>query len=153
MDWVERWIPLAPDDIEVVVQHGTSRAPKGAIGHVLLAKSQLTDLMAAADAIVVQGGPGGIMDSRRLGQMPIAVPRRADLGEHVDNHQVAFCQQMAARQKVILAENEDDFRAALDAVLADPAAYRVDNDTEHVAAAIARFGDLVDQLVAEKRRK
>lgn len=151
MDWVERWLAGAPVDVRVIVQHGSSRCPSGAVGHVLLPKHELVALLAGADAVVVQGGPGGIMDTRGAGRMPIAVPRLARLGEVVDDHQVAFCRRMRDVGKVILAESEQELRAALDRLLSDPGAAHVRAETSDASASIQRFGELVDGLLASRR--
>jgi UDP-N-acetylglucosamine transferase subunit ALG13 len=135
----------------VIVQHGSARCPSGAVGHVLLPKHELVALLADADVVVVQGGPGGIMDSRAAGRLPIAVPRLARLGEVVDDHQVAFCRRMRDVGKVILAESELELRAALDRLLSDPAAAQVAAETGDTAASIQRFGELVDGLLAGRR--
>ncbi len=152
MDWVEQWTIGAPDDVSVVVQHGASRPPRGSIGHYMLPKQELVALMATADAVLVQGGPGGIMDARRAGRMPIAVPRLGRLGEAVDDHQVSFCRHMAAAGKLVIAENAREAFAALDCALADPDRAGVQDDIAHVATTVRRFGDAVDQLLGSRTK-
>ena len=44
--------------------------------------------------------------ARAAGLRPIVVPRRGDLGEHVDDHQLAFSRFLGGRDLVTLAEEE-----------------------------------------------
>jgi hypothetical protein len=74
------------------------------------------------------------------------VPRRSTLGEHVDDHQRAFADFMAARDLVTLADEEHELSAALDAVAREPRAYRIDR-ADGEAAGITRIGELIDGLV------
>jgi UDP-N-acetylglucosamine transferase subunit ALG13 len=148
LGWVERWASTAPEGCVVVVQHGFSRVPVGVEAHELLPPDRLRGLMAEADAVVVQGGPGGIIDSLTSGRRPIVVPRQSGLGEHVDDHQVAFARHMARLGYVTLAETEADLVGQLDAALTDPSSVLVTPYVPASTATASRIGEIVDQLVA-----
>lgn len=148
--WADDWSAAHPE-AEVVVQYGTSRPPSHATGHQLLSSAEFAAMLARADAVVCAGGPGGIMESRGAGVRPIVVARRSDLGEHVDDHQRAFAAFMAARDAVLLADDESTVVAALDAVVIDRDAHRIAPDGGG-ATGIARIGELIDGLVREGRR-
>jgi UDP-N-acetylglucosamine transferase subunit ALG13 len=100
--------------------------------------------------VVTQGGPGGIMDSRECGTVPIVVPRLARLDEVVDDHQVAFTRQLAGRGLVVAAESEAELHAALDRAVGDPASLAVGDHVSDVSQTVARFGAAVAQLLASK---
>jgi UDP-N-acetylglucosamine transferase subunit ALG13 len=142
--WIDRWTPPAP--VRAVVQYGTAVPPHAAGGVAFLAPDEFAALLDAADAVVCSGGPGAIMETRAVGLRPIVVPRRASLGEHVDDHQRAFADFMAGRDLVTLADDEPGLRRALDAVARDRLTYRIDL-AEHEAEGIARIGSLIDELV------
>ena len=144
IDWIDRWAARNPS-VPVVVQRGTSRAPATAHSVDLMAYDDMIGLMAGADAVVLQGGPAGIVDARGQGRLPIVVPRRPDLHEHVDGHQITFCRWMAGRGQITLAETEAALHARLDAVLADPAIGRTTADQDG-AAAVRAFSAAVDPL-------
>lgn len=148
--WVDAWAARNPQ-VEVLVQRGTSTAPEHARSTEMIGYDDLVATMAGASAVVAQGGPGGIMDARSVGLRPIVVPRRASLGEHVDDHQVRFTRWMADRDLVTLAESEDELAALLDRALADPQAFRVPPDAGAVDATIATFSQLVDPLLATRQ--
>jgi UDP-N-acetylglucosamine transferase subunit ALG13 len=107
----------------------------------------IVSLTQRSDVVITQGGPGGIMDSRYCGILPIVVPRLPALNEVVDDHQVLFCRQLAEADMIRLAGTEAELHAALDRALADPAALRIQAGSEHVAAAVERTGALIEDLV------
>lgn len=150
VEWVDTWCLRHPE-VEVVVQHGTARAPRRALAHALLGAGEYRALLARADAVVCAGGPGVIMEARGAGIRPIVVPRRADLGEHVDDHQRAFAAFMAGRDAVTLVEEAPGLMAALDQLVADRSAHRVEPE-DGGAAGIERIGSLIDGLVLGGRR-
>lgn len=150
MDWLERWNAGNPGAVRWIVQHGSSRPMSGAEGFAMKPRSELLELLRAADVVVTQGGPGGIMDSRECGTVPIVVPRLARLNEVVDDHQVAFVQQLARSGRLVAAESEAELHAALDRAVLDPASLRVGDHASDVSQTVARFATVVDQLLASK---
>ncbi len=149
VDWIDSWTAANPG-VDVVVQRGTARAPSTAWSIDLMPYDRMIDLMRAADAVVVQGGPAGILDARGQGRLPIVVPRRGDLGEHVDGHQVTFSRWMAERGQVALAETEPQLHALLDAALADPSTARIDDQRDN-SATLSAFAAAVDGLFEVRR--
>ncbi len=150
MDWLEHWNAERPGAVRWIVQHGSSRPLDGAENVGLLPRDGLLELLRGADLVLTQGGPGGIMDSRACGTVPIVVPRLARLDEVVDDHQVAFARQLARGGLVVVAESEPDLHAALDRAVSDPAALVVGESVSDVSQTVARFADLVGQLLVRK---
>ncbi|HEX8768899.1 MAG TPA: glycosyltransferase [Jatrophihabitans sp.] len=150
MDWLERWNTSRPGAVRWIVQYGSTRPLAGTEGFDMKPREELLKLLRAADVVVTQGGPGGIMDSRECGTVPIVVPRLARLDEVVDDHQVAFARQLAGRGLVVVAESEAELHAALDRAVGDPASLAVGANTSDVSRTVARFGAAVTQLLASK---
>lgn len=148
--WVERWIVDNPGRARVVVQYGTTRLPKGAEGFEMCPHDEVVEWHTKSHVVVTQGGPGGIMDSRNCGILPIAVPRRGDLGEMVDDHQVRFSRHAVRNGLIRLATTEEEFRTELEAALADPESLRVDVSRADIDAAVERTGMLIEDLVRRK---
>ena len=142
--WVDRWTP--PARVRIVVQYGTAVPPREADGRAFLDPREFAALLRDADAVVCSGGPGAIMESRAAGVRPIVVPRRASLGEHVDDHQRAFAEFMARRDLITLADDETALCRAVDAVAREPRTYRVGR-TLGAASGVERIGALIDELV------
>lgn len=148
MDWVENWVAADHSGAVVTVQRGSSRSPVGTRGSNLMSHEELLGHMRAADAVVLQGGPGGVIDSLRCGRRPIVVPRVARLGEHVDDHQVAFARHLGRRGSALLAESEPEFFAALNTVAADRTSLQVDPHPPTIPPeTLDRLVTLVDALL------
>jgi UDP-N-acetylglucosamine transferase subunit ALG13 len=154
--WVDGWLASPAGGrtagLTCLMQTGTSAPPSGvADWEPYFEFNALQAAMGQATAVVCHGGPGTILGARHLGAVPIVVPRRHRLGEHVDDHQVAFSRRLAAEGSVFLAEAEADLHALLGRVVAEPAAFRAPAERQHSTAAVRAFGRLVDDLVAGRR--
>jgi UDP-N-acetylglucosamine transferase subunit ALG13 len=114
--------------VRVVVQHGSAHAIDDVECSAFLAPERFRELLATASAVVCPGGPGGIMETRAAGLRPIVMPRRAELGEHVDNHQLAFSRFLARHDLITLAEEAADLTVALDRLVESPDAYAIPTD-------------------------
>lgn len=148
--WALDWAAEHPDD-ELLLQHGTTPLPAVPRGsHVetvaLLDGKRMATELAAADAVVISAGPGGVMDARAAGRLPVAVARRGDLGEHVDDHQLSFVRHLQARGLARCIEDEAGFRSALAEVVADPSVLCIEPDVRS-APGVGAVGRLVDELV------
>lgn len=145
VSWADSW---AADnrDVDVFVQYGHADPSGVADGAPLLPLDELMAMFERADAIVTHGGPATIMDARRRGLRPIAIPRRPELGEHVDDHQVRFVAHMADRGLVATAATEQEFHGLLDRVCAEPAFLTNVASGWSLEKAVERFGRLVAGL-------
>jgi UDP-N-acetylglucosamine transferase subunit ALG13 len=154
--WVDSWLAAGGGHrVRAVVQYGTAARPQHAEAHDFVPHEQLMELLETADVVVMQGGPMGIVESRRSGRVPIAIPRLHRLGEVVDDHQVDFCTLLAGRQELVMAQNEAEVVAAIEAALADLPAMRIEpaSSEEAVLASVQRFADAVAGLTPGVRRR
>jgi UDP-N-acetylglucosamine transferase subunit ALG13 len=147
VDWVDRWAGDRAAD--VLVQHGTSRAPLVAAGQPYLDWDKMQSEMAAADVVVSHGGPATISEARQAGHLPIVVPRDPVRDEHVDDHQQLFSRRLAASRLVTVVEDEIALRAALDAAAVGERGQPVDV-RDKILGTTRRLGTLVDGLVPER---
>jgi UDP-N-acetylglucosamine transferase subunit ALG13 len=151
--WVDGWLDGERGQaagLRCRMQTGTSAPPtgRGAEWEAYLPFEALQAAMRDAAAVVCHGGPGTILGARHVGAVPIVVPRRHRRGEHVDDHQLAFCRRLAGDGGVFLAETEAELHALLDRVATEPAAFRAPAEHRGTAAAVRAFERLVDDLVA-----
>jgi UDP-N-acetylglucosamine transferase subunit ALG13 len=130
------------------IQYGTSGSPTFADARAYLPFDILQDLMDQAAVVVSHGGPATIMECRRRGRIPIVMPRRADLGEHVDDHQLDFCRRLATTDDVIICESAFELAGHLDRGIREPRALLTPPISERAPEAVHRFAELVDSLVA-----
>ena len=59
---------------------------------------RMKGFMENADVVVTHGGPSSCIEAMAAGKVPVVVPRRGDLGEHVNDHQSDFVRIVAERQ-------------------------------------------------------
>lgn len=126
VDWMDDWLADQANPPQCLIQHGASRAPNNSGGISRMPREELLELYSQALIVVVQGGPGSILDARAVGHLPIAVPRRPDLNEVVDGHQIAFTRTMAHFGEAIAVESSHSFFRELNQAMADPNSMRTE---------------------------
>lgn len=146
--WTDRWAGDHAEQISLRVQYGTAAQPRHGDCSSFMPHPELMAALQAADLVVTQGGPMGIVEARRQGLLPIVVPRLKRFGEVVDDHQVDLCRQLAARGDIWIAETEAELHACLDRALADPGALRFEpvDALAAIAGSVANFAAAVDDL-------
>jgi UDP-N-acetylglucosamine transferase subunit ALG13 len=122
-----------PEGAEVLWQTGSTRfarLPPGARAE--LPADELEAAMRAADVVVTHAGVGSALSALEAGRRPLLVPRRADRGEHVDDHQEQVAAELEGRGLAIVREADDltadDLLAAADGAarpVASPAPFRL----------------------------
>jgi UDP-N-acetylglucosamine transferase subunit ALG13 len=91
---------LAEEDL--IVQYGPGAPPALAtVAKPFMPFDEMLSHFRSADTVITHAGVGSILCASREGHVPLVVPRRADLGEHVDDHQVELTRKLAARGNVI----------------------------------------------------
>jgi UDP-N-acetylglucosamine transferase subunit ALG13 len=58
--------------------------------------------------VITHAGVGSIICASREGHVPLVVPRRHDLGEHVDDHQAELTRALAERGSVVAVWDVDE---------------------------------------------
>jgi UDP-N-acetylglucosamine transferase subunit ALG13 len=91
---------LEVDDL--VVQHGTGSAPAGvARAEAFMPFDEIVGCLRRAEKVITHAGVGSILCATREGHTPLVVPRRHELGEHVDEHQAELTRALAAKGAVV----------------------------------------------------
>lgn len=85
---VDRLLETGKCDENTIWQLGVTdrQGLPGAVHQYMTAK-EFEQSAQDADVVVTHAGVGTVMDLLNMGKSPVVVPRRADLGEHVDDHQ------------------------------------------------------------------
>lgn len=113
---------LSAVDDRVVVQRGPSTVdPVGVEVVDFLPYDELLGLAASARVVVCHAGVGSIMLALGVGKRPVVVPRRAALGEAVDDHQVQIARALAPDGTVFPVEDVDRLADVVRARAAAPA--------------------------------
>ena len=125
VQWLEPW--TTENHAAVVFQHGSTRPMQDSDNHEMLSPKELLDHYTSADAIVLQGGAGGVMDARKVGRIPIVVPRVPVDHEVVDDHQIILCRKLADLGLVHVAESAEELARLLDGVREGTVPSRLDS--------------------------
>jgi UDP-N-acetylglucosamine transferase subunit ALG13 len=149
-DRVVNWIDdaaRAHPEAHFLVQYGSSRAPVYCEGEPNMTSDAMRDAIRNADVVVCHGGPATIAEARESGRLPIVIPRRSALGEHVDDHQVRFTAFLASLGRVHSPADQQEFDEMLAASLADPRRGGAADEGAEVERTVQLLGDLIDAMI------
>lgn len=108
--YMDNWAAMHNE--EVVVQTGFSTCvPRNCRWKKLFPYSQMVENVKKARIVITHGGPSSFIMPLQERKIPIVVPRKKEFNEHVNNHQVDFCEQVSKKYRniiVIKDENELD---------------------------------------------
>ncbi len=96
---------LAPQlGTPVIAQTGAGNLqPVNMEAHPSLQPDEFQDLMERCKLVVSHAGIGTVLNAQRIGRPIILMPRRANLGEHRSDHQMATCAQLENRSGIFVA--------------------------------------------------
>ncbi|MBR1443078.1 MAG: multidrug MFS transporter [Firmicutes bacterium] len=101
VEYIDKWAD--PHDEEVVIQTGFSTyEPKNCKWQKLFTYSEMISNVNKARIVITHGGPSSFIMPLQIGKVPIVIPRKYEFDEHVNNHQIDFCNQVAKRQSNII---------------------------------------------------
>lgn len=83
-----------------------------------LAPAEFNRRFAEASLIISHAGMGTIISALQAGKQIVVMPRRFDLGEHRNDHQVATVKQLGTRPGIFVARDETELEARIDQALA-----------------------------------
>ena len=120
---------LAQSGRRVLYQYGMA-SPKPAENLTAvqwLPFDEMTRRLRETPVVVAHSGVGILMSALRQGRRPVVVPRRAEFGEHVDDHQLQIARKLAERGLAVALLDETSPREMFGRIAAlDPAELRVD---------------------------
>jgi UDP-N-acetylglucosamine transferase subunit ALG13 len=110
---VDAW--AAEHEEEVVAQIGsTASVPSHCRWFRFAPPEEIDRLMGAARVVVTHAGAGSLLTAIQAGRAVVAVPRRAALGEVLDDHQVELCEALGEAGLLRAALDVEELPAALD---------------------------------------
>lgn len=86
----------------------------------MVAPPEFERLCRAARLIVAHAGTGSLLKAAACSTPILIMPRRAGLGEHRNDHQVATAEHLRSRPGVHVVTEEAELGPAIDALLAGP---------------------------------
>lgn len=115
---LDAWAAAHPD-VPVTAQTGVTQTRYAHLTcHSYLDQAGFAAHMAQASVIVAHAGMGTILSAAEAGKPLILMPRRADCGEHRNDHQRATAAEMAVLSNVTVIDKACDLAPALAAALA-----------------------------------
>lgn len=94
---------------EVIMQTGFSTyEPKYCTWSKLIPYQEMVKNVAEARIVITHGGPASFIMPLQIGKTPIVVPRQKRFDEHVNDHQLEFARNVAARMGTIIPVEDID---------------------------------------------
>lgn len=95
-------------DADITWQTGTTRFDhRGRPLQQWLPAPELKTAMRNADVVITHAGIGSALVALNVGKVPILLPRRSDLGEHIDDHQQQAADLLAERSLAVPVDPDD----------------------------------------------
>lgn len=103
----------------VFVQFGAAQAfaCPACTGLAFMEMGEFARRVSEAELLILHAGAGSVIHAVRAGKVPVVVPRRASLGEHVDDHQLEFARELEKTGKVLVAHDAATLAQATAAAL------------------------------------
>ncbi len=132
---------LAPGLSEpVFAQTGKGRyQPLNMEWRALIPPMEFDEIIGRTSLIVSHAGIGTVVMAQRYGKPVILFPRRAALGEHRNDHQVATVDALDGRPGMYIARTVPELGALLRRPLAPPPPVVASPDRDRLQAAITKF--------------
>lgn len=100
--------------VPVIAQTGDGEyAPKNMIARSRIPPAEFNELVKASDLLVGHAGTGTILTASKFHKPVVLLPRRASLGEHRNDHQLATAKAFEKRADVFVAMEEGDLGKAI----------------------------------------
>ncbi len=111
--YMDKW--ALDHDEEVIMQTGYTNAPKNCKSGKIFEQEEFLDLISRARIVITHGGPCCFTKVLKYGKIPIVVPRRHKLGEHVDDHQVDIAHEVEKRyDNIIVVDDINELGKVID---------------------------------------
>jgi UDP-N-acetylglucosamine transferase subunit ALG13 len=112
---IEKLIQKKKIDEKVIIQLGyTKYKVEGAQCYDFIPFDKMIKYIRDSSVMITHGGVGSIMDALSFGKVPIVVPRRKELNEHSDDHQMQITKEMEKRGLIIPVYNINDLENAIE---------------------------------------
>ncbi len=110
---IDEWAAQHPNE-EILAQVGESEyRPKNLKWENFLRPSEFKEAMQKAGAVVAHAGTGSIINALEFRKPILVMPRRADLLETRNDHQIATAERFQAMKSIAVAFDEDELAQAL----------------------------------------
>ena len=146
VEYMDKW--AAVHEEEVIIQTGFSTyEPTNCHWQKLFPYQKMVKNVDEARIVITHGGPSSFIMPLQIGKIPIVVPRKFEFSEHVNDHQVDFCKQVAQRQgNIIVVEDVSKLGDTIEQYN-DIVAGMKNGMASNNSLFCAEFSKIVDELV------
>lgn len=138
---VDSLAPVLPEPVIAQVGHSGFQ-PQNIETHARLSARAFEDLAARATLIVAHAGIGSVLLARRLQKPIVLMPRRANFGEHRNDHQLATAKQLEETGGIFVAWEEKELAQAIKHALHSPPV------GERASPSLARLRKATESFIA-----
>ncbi|MGG5317331.1 PssE/Cps14G family polysaccharide biosynthesis glycosyltransferase [Enterococcus sp. AZ072] len=101
-------------DEEVFAQTGSSNyVSRNYSSQTYLKRSEFQHYMNLSNLVITHAGTGAIINALKLGKKVIAVPRLAEHGEHIDNHQKEIAEIFERMNLIMYVNSFPELRSSI----------------------------------------
>ncbi len=110
---LDEWAGVNPE-VEVFAQIGRGEyQPRHATWKREIDPQEFREIMARCDTVVAHAGMGTIITAMELGKRVVVMPRRASLGEHRNEHQLATAARLEHLNGLVVVQAAEALAQAL----------------------------------------
>jgi UDP-N-acetylglucosamine transferase subunit ALG13 len=114
---IDQWAGATSPAPEVFAQVGpTELTPQHIEYKPFIEPTEFAERAHASDVIIAHAGMGSILTALSFGKPIVIMPRRADLGEQRNDHQLSTAARFEGRPGVVVAHDETELPAILDSL-------------------------------------
>lgn len=139
---------------DVIIQTGFSTyEPKYCKWQKLFPYSKMNKLADEARIMITHGGPSSFIMALQRGKIPIVVPRQSKFDEHVNDHQVRFCEAVKERYgNIIVVEDVSDLEKTINNYKSITSSMKKSSESlGHNGKFVADFEKMAIRLVGDKK--
>jgi beta-1,4-N-acetylglucosaminyltransferase len=135
----------------VIVQHGRTPFESDTIKHFdFTDEAGFLQHLQACSLFITHGGGGSVFSAISLGKKAVVVPRRKAHDEIVDDHQMAFAEELARQGKIIPVYDVANLQAAAREALSNPG---MPDRTDDPAGGISKVVEAISKLAPGENAK
>ena len=131
----------------VTIQYGNSRVVnknEDCNWKDFLSMNEFEEYIKNSELLIMHAGAGSLINAIKAGKVPVIVPRRKHLNEHIDDHQLEFAEALANEDKAVLVIHDSDLLNGV-----EQAKYEQNNNKLDMTVT-PRLLDLVNNAILEK---
>jgi beta-1,4-N-acetylglucosaminyltransferase len=140
-----RWMDIIASKLneDVVMQIGnTAYTPINSSYFLFVSKEKLDYFYAHARVVVCHAGVGSLLSAMEHGKPVIAVPRKKELGEALDNHQLEISNELGQEGLIRVAYNFEDLEKEINTISSINSEFKLSSDL------VISLKNYIDQLVS-----